>query len=416
VTGRRRADALAARRAAADRPERQDAARGLTRLCVAAGLAYASYSICRTPLLPLFAQALGAGPAMVGLVVGASTVTGILVKLPAGALSDVLGRRRLLVAGALVFALLPFTYLAVSTLAALLAIRFVHGHATAIFGPVASAAVSDLAPADRRGRWLGAYATAQGVGQTLGPVAAGYLLTTGRFDVAFLVAGAVGLLTPIVVAGLAVDPPPPRPGPRWAAFRDGVREVSGHRVVLVTSGAHAAQFLLNGALNAFLPLYARDVVGVTTGQLGWLFAAQTVTTLVMRPLLGAVSDAVGRRAVIVCGMVLCSAMVGLLPLAPDGRWLAACVVVYALGVATTAAATSALITDVTRRARYGAAHGVFGTIYDVGDAAGPIAAGVLVAALGYGPMFQWLAAVCAAVAALFAWGSRPTAETARRTA
>ena len=51
---------------------------------------------------------------------------------------------------------------------------------------------------------------------------------------------------------------------------------------------------------------------------------------------------------------------------------------YAAGVAITTAATSAYITDITRRARYGAAHGVFGTIYDVGDALGPIAAGLLV--------------------------------------
>jgi MFS family permease len=48
---------------------------------------------------------------------GASTLTGVVLKLPAGALSDLFGRRLLLVAGALVFATLPFTYLAVSTLA-----------------------------------------------------------------------------------------------------------------------------------------------------------------------------------------------------------------------------------------------------------------------------------------------------------
>jgi MFS family permease len=375
-------------------------------LCLAAFLAYTSYAICRTPLLPLFAQDLGAGPSMVGLVVAASTLTGVLVKLPAGALSDVLGRRPLLISGALLFGLMPFAYLTVAGLGLLIAVRLVHGTATAIFGPVASAAVSDLAPAHRRGRWLGAYATAQGVGQTLAPVAAGYLLAVGRFDLAFVVAGAIGLLTPLVVGGLAFEAVRPPPGPRWTAFRDGVGEVIGHRVVLATSGAHAAQFVLNGALNAFLPLYARDVVGLTTGQLGWLFAAQTFTTLVLRPLLGAFSDAVGRRIVIVGGLLLCSAMVALLPLAADGRWLAACVVVYAVGVATTTAATSALITDVTRRARYGAAHGVFGTIYDIGDAAGPIAAGVLVAAWGYAPMFQWLAGVAAVMAVVFAWGSR----------
>ena len=60
----------------------------LVELCVAGSLAYCSYAMCRSPLLPLFARELGADARVVGLVVGASTVTGILVKLPAGAWSE----------------------------------------------------------------------------------------------------------------------------------------------------------------------------------------------------------------------------------------------------------------------------------------------------------------------------------------
>ena len=79
---------------------------------------------------------------------------------------------------------------------------------------------------------------------------------------------------------------------------------------------------------------------------------------------------------------------------------------YAAGVATTTAATTAYITDLARRARYGAAHGVFGTIYDVGDALGPIVAGVLVAAVGYTRMFQVMAMVGLSMAVAFSLASR----------
>jgi MFS family permease len=82
------------------------------------------------------------------------------------------------------------------------------------------------------------------------------------------------------------------------------------------------------------------------------------------------------------------------------------VIAYAAGLATTAAATSAYITDVTRRARYGAAHGVFGTIYDVGDALGPITAGLLVTTVGYARMFQIMALVGFTMAAVFSVASR----------
>jgi MFS transporter, DHA1 family, multidrug resistance protein len=61
------------------------ARRELVRLCAAGFLAYCSYAICRSPLLPLFARELGADAPLIGFIVGASTLTGVALKLPAGA-------------------------------------------------------------------------------------------------------------------------------------------------------------------------------------------------------------------------------------------------------------------------------------------------------------------------------------------
>lgn len=398
--------------ARAERLEPSGARITLIRLCAAGFVAYCSYSICRTPLLPLFARDLGADPSVIGLVMGASTLTGIFVKLPAGALSDLVGRRPLLVAGALVFATLPFTYLAVSTLALLIVLRFLHGSATAIFGPVASASLSDVAPPGRRGAWLSTYSTAQGAGQALGPVIAGYLIAAGRFDLAFIAAGAIGLGVPLIVAGWRAAPTATRSTRSWHDLKRGVMEVGRDRLVLATSAAQAAQFVLNGTLNAFLPLYGRDVLGLTATELGWLFGVQTLTTLAVRPAIGFLSDRAGRRWVIVTGVTTCSLAVFSLSLAAGASAVVVAVIVYAAGVATTTAATSAYITDVTRQARYGAAHGVFGTIYDVGDALGPIVAGVLVVAVGYARMFQIMAAVALTMAVVFAVTARSRASTA----
>jgi MFS transporter, DHA1 family, multidrug resistance protein len=185
--------------AAADVGARIGARREFVRLCAAGLLAYCSYAMCRSPLLPLFARELGADARLIGVIIGASTLTGIFVKLPAGAWSDVVGRRLLLVVGAAVFAVMPFTYLAVSGLGLLIGLRLVHGGATAIFGPVASASLSDIAPSDRRATWLSAYSTVQGIGQAIGPVLAGYLIAVRRFDLVFLLAGAIALATPMIV-------------------------------------------------------------------------------------------------------------------------------------------------------------------------------------------------------------------------
>jgi MFS family permease len=383
-----------------------------TRLASAAFLAYCSYAMCRVPLLPLYARELGADAQSIGLIMAASTLTGVLVKLPAGAWSDVVGRRRLLAAGAFVFACLPFAYLAVSGLAALVLLRVVHGSATAIFGPVATASLSDVAPASRRGAWLSAYSTVQGLGQTAGPVLAGALIAAGRFDLAFVAAGLIGLPAPFIVAGWRQGPDPAPSPARWKGFRQGVSEVVQDRRVLITSLAQAAQFMLNGTLNAFLPLFGREAIGLSALELGWLFGLQTLTTLAVRPVLGRISDRAGRRGVIVAGLAVCSTAVLLISIAGTPRALVAAVVLYAAGVATTTAATSAYVTDITRRARYGAAHGVFGTIYDVGDAFGPIAAGMLVAWVGYARMFQVMALAAAAMALAFAVGTRGAAAPA----
>ena len=77
-------------------------------LVTAGMLSRFSYQMARSPVLPRFAQDLGSSPELIGLIVAASTITGIFIKLPAGALSDILGRRRMMLLGALFFAGPPF--------------------------------------------------------------------------------------------------------------------------------------------------------------------------------------------------------------------------------------------------------------------------------------------------------------------
>src|SRR5512143_155458 len=124
-----------------------------TALCTVGFFARLSYALARSPVLPLFALYLGAGPEAIGFAVGISTVTGIFFKLPAGALSDIIGRKRTMLMGLVVFAVMPFTYLLVSDYDILIVIRFIHGLATAIYGPVSMAVVADVAGV-RKGEML----------------------------------------------------------------------------------------------------------------------------------------------------------------------------------------------------------------------------------------------------------------------
>ena len=68
-----------------------------------------------------------------------------------------------------------------------------------------------------------------------------------------------------------------------------------------------------------------------------------------------------------------------------------------LGVGAVTPVTNALIADLASARRLGAAMGVFGTIWDIGEAAGPMIAGFLIGGLGYAATFDVLAAITAAV-------------------
>jgi DHA1 family multidrug resistance protein-like MFS transporter len=369
-------------------------------------LSYGSYAMCRSPLLPLLARQLGASAPMIGAVMAASTLTGVLLKMPAGTWSDLIGRRPLLLTAAAIFAAMPFSYLLAGSLAALIAIRFLHGSATAIMGPVMSATISDLAPTGRRATWLSLYSTFQGAGQAAGPVIAGVLIARGRFDVAFIVAGVVAMAAPVLIASGRMAPADAVPRSGSGHFARGIMEVLAERRILVASVAHAFYFVINGTLNAFLPLFAADRIGLDAAQIGWLFGLQTVTTLAIRPLIGAASDRLGRRGAIAAGLGACAVSVTGISLATSAAELYAAVLFYALTVALTTAATGAYITDVAPKTRFGAAHGVFGTIYDIGDAGGPLIGGLLVHTWGYSPTFQLMAGLAGVTAVGFAYVSR----------
>jgi MFS family permease len=298
--------------------------------------------------------------------------------------------------------------LLLGSLVTLIALRFVHGSATAIMGPVMSATISDLAPSSRRATWLSVYSTIQGAGQAVGPVVAGMFIARGRFDLTFVLAGLVAMATPVLIALSPLSPSlsvaaAPRSDRRFAR---GIAEVMAERRILIASIAHASFFVINGTLNAFLPLFAMDRIGLDAVQIGWLFGLQTVTTLAIRPMIGMASDRLGRRGAIASGLVGCGLSVFSISLSTSQVGLYAAVLIYATSVAVTTAATSAYITDVAPKARFGAAHGVFGTIYDIGDAGGPLVGGFLVQQWGYAPTFQLMAAMACMSAAAFAAMSR----------
>lgn len=378
---------------------------GFAGLAATGLLARFSYSLARTPVLPLFAVHLGAGPEAVGLVVGISTVTGIFFKLPSGALSDIIGRERTLLLGLMVFASVPFAYLLVKDYHLLILIRFLHGFATSVFGPVSMALVAGMA-GGRKGELLSWFSSLTIIGSLLGAPAGGLLLhslSTARplllldFHRVYLISGLAGCAS-LLLAMLFVRGNGPRlkgPGLRESSRRliSGIREVTGDRRVLITSNMEGLQNMALGALEAFLPVYAVLVAGLNEFQAGMLWGVQVLATILSKPIMGRVSDRYGRKPLIACGMVLCALSLGMIPLLRGFMPLLGAALVFGTGEAFVTSSAAALVADICRERHYGTAMGAFGTIFDVGHASGPIVAGLLVARLGYLYSFWIISAV-----------------------
>ena len=378
--------------------------RSFTLLCTIGVFCFISYNMVRMPVLALFAESLGAGPERIGLIVSVSTLTGVFLKLPSGALSDIYGRRMLLRVGVVAFGLPPFIYPFVSDLNLLTALRMFHGLATAIFAPSALATVAELYR-ERRGAALGTYTACTQSGALLGPFIGGYLVYAAGFSSAFVTAGVFGCVAIVIFYSLHLTPPPPRVhekglAPVLAEMWKGFVIVARNRKVLITSCTDAAKMIANGALMAFLPLYGVSV-GLNPGEVGLLFTVQAGTSFFSKPIMGRVSDQVGRQPLIVLGLFICAATFVCIPYVSMFAVLLVLSAGFGFGEAVVSSSSSAFVADSSEFKTLGAGMGMQGTIGDIGHAAGPLLAGVLIANMSYAGAFTIIAGVQAAAAGLF---------------
>ena len=388
-------------------------ARSFFLLCTIGIFCFISYNLIRMPVLALFAESLGASPERIGLIVSVSTLTGVFLKLPSGALSDIYGRRLLLRVGVVAFGLPPFIYPFVSDLNVLTGLRFVHGLATAIFAPSALATVAELYK-ERRGAALGTYTACTQSGALLGPFIGGWLVYTAGFPAAFVTAGVFGCIALIIFFSLHLNPPTPVVkekglAPVLAEMMKGFAAVARNRKVLITSSTDAAKMIANGALMAFLPLYGVSV-GLNPGEVGLLFSVQAITSFFSKPIMGRVSDRVGRQPLIVIGLIICAGTFLSIAHTASFPLLLVLAAGFGFGEAVVSSSSSALVADSSEFKRLGAGMGMQGTIMDIGHASGPLLAGVLIARLNYQTAFFIIAGIQLVAAAVFWITMRRTAR------
>lgn len=330
---------------------------------------------------PLFvAGPLGGAEAAVGVTMGSFSVSTLLLRPLAGRWSDRYGRRRLLVGGAVAFALLTLGHLVVNGVAALILLRILLGAAEAVYFVAGFAALADLAPPGRAGEALSLNSLALYAGIAAGPLLGQALLGAGSFDAVWV--SAVALLA--VAAVLASRVPETRAAPAEDAAPTPLVHPSA---VLPGLGLFASVAAMSGFL-AFAVLYARSLGIERWSGVLLLFGG---TVVVCRVAFARLPDRVGGGRLAAIALVVTA--VGLLGAglfrSPAGLLVAT--VVLAVGVAFVTPAVFAAVFSLVPASERGSAAATTSVFIDLGLGGGPMLTGFLAAAWSVPTAFLWVA-------------------------
>jgi len=141
---------------------------------------------------------LGYGSIAVGVGVGAFAVGAVLLRPLAGRVGDTMGRRVLIIGGALIVSLSTATYGLVHSLWFLVLVRIASGFGEAGFFVGAATMITDLAPVDRRGEAVSYWSVAVYGGLSLGPVLGSVLHAHSHYGSVWLVSATLSMLAALI--------------------------------------------------------------------------------------------------------------------------------------------------------------------------------------------------------------------------
>lgn len=356
----------------------------------ASDLVYFTASGLLLGVTPFFVTGpLGSDKAGLGLALGAFSVTTVVVRPVIGRLVDRLGRRRLMLIGVTLFAVLIAAHLIVTDLWMLVVVRLLLGIAESLFFVAGFAALADVAPPGRTGEALSFASVALYLGIALGPVLGQLLLDWRGFDAAWIGGTVLALLAVgmVMLVPETGEPAPEDAEPaQWihrAALRPGL--------ALFTGVAGTAGFL------ALIGLHATEINFAAWSVVPLIYGAIVV---ICRIAFARVPDQLPPLKLGAASLALCTVGLLILGAAPSPTGMLSGTVVLAVGVAFLTPAIFAAVFGSVPQHERGAAAGTTTIFIDLGFGGGPLLLGLTAARAGIPLAFIVGAALTATGAAL----------------
>lgn len=277
-------------------------------------------------------------------------------------------------------------YLLVTNAWWLIPVRFFHGMATAILGPIASTIIAESYDSNR-GEKLGVYSSATLTGRTLAPLAGGAIIAffsmKGELASYRAVYSAAFLMSIPVVAGaflVKTGDAGVKKSISLNEFFKSIRYIAGNKLILATALVDLSTYFSFGIFETFAPGYLKNA-GYKPEIVGLIFSLQILSIAVTKPLFRRLADSIDKRIQISSGLFILGLSVAALPFVSSFAAVLAVSMIFGLAMSLSTVATSAYVADVAEKEHLGASMGALSSIMDVGHSSGPLIAGTVITLL-----------------------------------
>lgn len=329
-----------------------------------------------SPVLPLYAQNMGADERTLGVIVGIFSFSRIWGMMASGELAERMDRKIILSLGLFVYALTSVAYTLVSSTMGLILVRMGHGLGSAMVVPIAMAIGSDRAPAGVEGVVFGALQGALFLGTGFGPLLSGFLADSLGLRAPFQ---AMTLLTGIsmVLVLLILPPNPPvRRSDGATGMLQTIRMVVRDREMMMVFFFQFCSAMGRSVLIMVVPLIASNL-HFTLSWIGIVVSLNSLVTGMLQNASGRLADRVSKHLLVVIGGTISAMTFLYLPKATTlfGLIMAS----IAFGVGHAFASPSLAVISSSRSEVYGAGRimGLFNMAFSAGMTVGPMVVGIL---------------------------------------
>ena len=344
------------------------------------------------PAIPDYARDLGAPESQVGVIANAFSLSMALFLIPFGLLSDRVGHRRMLLLALVLFAPGSLLYILVDSPWQLGVVGAIRGLTCAAFIPAMAALLISLAPPGERGKTLGRFGMTTLLGVGIGPYLGGIIGDRWGFDAVFCVCAVVSALglAAILSKSDALSQEPEDTCPQTESSWGWLKDRRGFYSLLVpfclTVGSGVIYTYLGGYVEPF---------GIGKPGVGLIISVMYISSALSRAPAGSMSDRVGRKPVILLGLMVSVVSVACLPSLQSVAWLSVAALFYGVGMGMAMTPSAALLADVVPSGARARAMASLNSSLHAGLSVGPAVIGGLVIAGGYDVMFGTCALVLA---------------------